>query len=171
MKNKAMKRRMRQASAVKLARLSGRGKRLKKLGTMEIEFPRAPSTPRVFECGCKPLLPRRTCSVHGPSLSPDPNAPDPEHEEKLAALLAQATKTNRKYDHEGWAEVAFLRAVLGVLRDSETESTPQPKTWVHSQSRCPGCAAWVNDRDGVGVLSHVKPWYPDGCGYAKEPQR
>lgn len=36
---------------------------------------------------------------------------------------------------------------------------------------CPRCKAEVEDFDGFGVLAHIKPAYPDGCGYCSHPSR
>jgi hypothetical protein len=36
---------------------------------------------------------------------------------------------------------------------------------------CPQCGAEMPDPDGFGVLAHIKPAYPDGCGYCSHPSR
>lgn len=36
-------------------------------------------------------------------------------------------------------------------------------------AQCPKCGASVPDFDGFGVLAHIKPAYPDGCGYCSHP--
>ena len=37
------------------------------------------------------------------------------------------------------------------------------------QSQCPQCGRWEPDLDGFGILAHVKPAYPAGCGYCEHP--
>jgi hypothetical protein len=36
---------------------------------------------------------------------------------------------------------------------------------------CPRCGAEHPDFDGFGMLAHVKPAFPDGCGYCTHPSR
>lgn len=37
--------------------------------------------------------------------------------------------------------------------------------------KCPRCGAMIEAHDGFGVLAHVKPGDPDGCGYCTHPSR
>lgn len=37
------------------------------------------------------------------------------------------------------------------------------------RSQCPRCGRWEPDFDGFGILAHVKPGYPEGCGYCMHP--
>lgn len=46
---------------------------------------------------------------------------------------------------------------------AEHLSFPTPR------AQCPACGKWVDDHDGFGVLAHIKPAYPDGCGYCSHP--
>ncbi len=36
---------------------------------------------------------------------------------------------------------------------------------------CPRCGAEHPDFDGFGMVAHVAPAYPDGCGYCTHPAR
>jgi len=53
----------------------------------------------------------------------------------------------------------------GAGLSAEHLSFPAPR------AQCPGCGKWVDDHDGFGVLAHIKPTYPDGCGYCSHPSR
>ena len=37
------------------------------------------------------------------------------------------------------------------------------------ESQCPKCGVWETDYDGFGVMAHIKPVYPRGCGYCSHP--
>ncbi len=37
--------------------------------------------------------------------------------------------------------------------------------------KCPRCGVEEPDHDGFGMLAHVKPAFPNGCGYCSHPSR
>ena len=36
---------------------------------------------------------------------------------------------------------------------------------------CPRCGAEESDFDGLGMIAHVAPGFPNGCGYCTHPSR
>lgn len=35
--------------------------------------------------------------------------------------------------------------------------------------QCPKCGLWEDDFDGVGILAHTRPAFPNGCGWCSHP--
>lgn len=42
-------------------------------------------------------------------------------------------------------------------------------TWTQPTMTCPQCGAEEPDFDGLGMLAHVAPGFPNGCGYCTHP--
>lgn len=55
------------------------------------------------------------------------------------------------------------------LNESGAAVPPGCKEIEVPETQCPRCGAWELDYDGFGVLAHVTPAYPDGCGYCSHP--
>ncbi len=74
-----------------------------------------------------------------------------------------------------WApETAPLTGAQLAAKYGFKPHTPAPAPSLDAQhdfSLCPKCGAWVPDFDGFGVLAHIRPVHPDGCGYCSHPSR
>jgi hypothetical protein len=74
-------------------------------------------------------------------------------------------KSGRFAKGEGATDDEALAAVE-VMATAGTGSDDDVPT-----ATCPRCKAEVPDHDGFGVLAHLKPVHPDGCGYCSHPSR
>lgn len=52
----------------------------------------------------------------------------------------------------------------GVVQGEEGTTVTDPDDDLPTM-RCPQCKAEHPDFDGFGMVAHIKPAYPDGCGY------
>jgi len=57
-------------------------------------------------------------------------------------------------------------AAMKIMRDAYVDPDDDPEV---PKSQCPKCGKWELDYDGFGILAHVKPEYPNGCGYCSHP--